>query len=173
MDRRRWIAAAAAVVTCGLAECAERVEGLLELRSLHTGESVRFSIREGEPLAEEVRLRVERVLRDHRSGESHPMDEGLFVQLARLAALAGVEAKYDIISSYRSPATNAKLRERSNGVSSRSLHMEGRAMDVRLQGVETVELATLARGMRAGGVGCYPADRFVHLDTGRVRTWDG
>ena len=143
------------------------------LTALHSGESVRFQVREGVALDTETAARVARVLRDRRSGDAHAMDEALFVQLVRLARAAEVPAEYEIISAYRSPVSNARMHEQSKGVSSRSLHMEGRAMDVRLRGVDTLRLATLARAMGAGGVGYYPGDRFVHVDTGRVRTWDG
>jgi uncharacterized protein YcbK (DUF882 family) len=63
------------------------------------------------------------------------------------------------------------LRTSTSGVAQRSLHMEGRAMDVRLQGVETRKLRQAALGLQAGGVGYYPDSDFVHVDTGRVRTW--
>ncbi len=101
------------------------------------------------------------------------MDARLYDQLADLADAAGVEPHYEIISGYRSPATNAALHERSSGVSSKSLHMQGRAMDVRLRSVETARLNELALAQARGGVGYYPGSRFVHLDTGRVRRWQG
>ena len=148
-------------------------EGELELTSLHTHESVRFLFREGAALDDATAARVAHVLRDHRSSEERDIDPALFAQLVRLAAAAAVPARYEVISAYRAPATNAKLRESSQGVSSRSLHMEGRAIDVRLRDVDALRLATLARALGAGGVGYYPGDRFVHIDTGRPRTWDG
>jgi uncharacterized protein YcbK (DUF882 family) len=83
------------------------------------------------------------------------------------------QPRYEIISGYRSPVTNAALHERSSGVSSKSLHMEGRAIDVRLRGVDCARLNELALAMARGGVGYYASSRFVHLDTGRVRRWTG
>jgi uncharacterized protein YcbK (DUF882 family) len=65
------------------------------------------------------------------------------------------------------------LHERSSGVASRSLHMEGRAIDVRLAHVDCADLAAQALEMKRGGVGYYRASDFVHLDTGRFRTWRG
>jgi uncharacterized protein YcbK (DUF882 family) len=78
-----------------------------------------------------------------------------------------------VISGYRSPASNAKLRARSGGVARRSLHMDGRAIDVRLVGHDLAKLRDAALAMERGGVGFYRASQFVHLDTGRVRTWAG
>ena len=112
-------------------------------------------------------------VRDHRANESAPMDPVLFDQLATLAATAGVAPHYEIISGYRSPTTNARLAEAGRGVAKRSLHMEGRAIDVRLRGVPCDALRDLALGAARGGVGYYQKSDFVHLDTGRVRTWAG
>jgi uncharacterized protein YcbK (DUF882 family) len=78
-----------------------------------------------------------------------------------------------VISGYRSPQTNALLRERSSGVARHSLHLEGRAIDVRLAGSRLRELADRALGLSRGGVGYYDKSDFVHLDTGAFRTWRG
>ena len=88
-------------------------------------------------------------------------------------ALGGsVPLPYHIISGYRGPLTNARLRStRGGGVAKRSLHMEGKAIDVRLPGVPLAELRDAALSLKAGGVGYYPRDQFVHIDTGRVRAW--
>ena len=110
-------------------------------------------------------------MRDHRTGEVLTLDARLFDLLRELAASAGLEPRYQVISGYRSPATNAMLVASSDGVSSRSLHMEGKAIDVRLEGLPLERLRDLALARRAGGVGYYPASDFVHLDVGRVRSW--
>ena len=78
---------------------------------------------------------------------------------------------YQIISGYRSPATNAMLHEQSEGVATHSLHMDGKAIDIRVQGVDLARLRDGAIGLQRGGVGFYPASDFVHVDTGRVRRW--
>ena len=83
----------------------------------------------------------------------------------------GSRGVYEVVSGYRSPTTNAALRSNSSGVARRSLHMEGRAIDVRLSDVETADLREIALGLRRGGVGYYAKSDFVHLDTGRFRTW--
>ena len=80
---------------------------------------------------------------------------------------------FEVISGYRSPATNARLREahENSGVASRSLHMQGMAIDIRLNGRSLSALRDTALSLRAGGVGYYPASDFVHVDVGRIRRW--
>jgi uncharacterized protein YcbK (DUF882 family) len=80
---------------------------------------------------------------------------------------------FSVISGYRSPQTNALLRERSSGVARHSMHLEGRAIDVRIAGVDCARLAGSALDLTRGGVGYYRASDFVHLDTGAFRTWKG
>ncbi|MFO1427215.1 MAG: DUF882 domain-containing protein [Steroidobacteraceae bacterium] len=117
--------------------------------------------------------RLDWLLRDFRANEQTQMDPLLYDQLADLAVAAGVEPRFEVISGYRSPRTNAALAEAGHGVARYSLHMEGRAIDVRLRGVDQRHAARpRARGAR-GGVGYYRDSDFVHVDTGRVRTWTG
>jgi uncharacterized protein YcbK (DUF882 family) len=117
--------------------------------------------------------RLDWLLRDFRTGDVLPLDARLFDLLSSLAQAAGVEPRYQIISAYRTPATNAMLAATSDGVSSKSLHMDGKAMDVRLEGLPLDRLRDLALAKAAGGVGYYPESDFVHLDVGRVRSWSG
>lgn len=177
-NRRRvlqGITASAALLPMGAGALAAPVAArvaTLELTNLHTGECV--TVEGGQERWEEPALQALcGVLRDHRSGEAHPIDTGLYEQLLGLAALARVDARFEIISGYRSPATNAKLHERSSGVAKKSLHMEGRALDIRLRGVGCKRLAELAVSRAQGGVGYYAKSAFVHIDTGRVRYWEG
>jgi len=116
---------------------------------------------------------LQHLLRDHRNNAQHPMDTGLYDLLADLAERAGVDPRFQIISGYRSPQTNAALHEASSGVAVRSMHLEGRAIDVRLRGVSCEKLAQLALAQSQGGVGYYRRSDFVHVDTGRVRSWQG
>ncbi len=91
-----------------------------------------------------------------------------------LYALGGVlpaGAPYQVISGYRSRATNAMLAAASDGVSRNSLHTQGMAIDIRVPGVRLGALRDLAKGLKAGGVGFYPRPDFVHVDVGRVRYW--
>jgi uncharacterized protein YcbK (DUF882 family) len=116
---------------------------------------------------------IEVLLRDFRTGERHPIDPGLMDYLVQVAQTAGVDPKFSVISGYRSPQTNARLHERSAGVARHSLHIEGRAIDVRMAGIDCADLAAHALGLKRGGVGYYRASDFVHLDTGAFRTWRG
>lgn len=140
----------------------------------HTSESLRVVYREGPRYLTDALARIDHVLRDHRTDEVHPIDPALLDQLDRLAAMLGVgKDPYHVISGYRSPRSNAMLASRSGGVAKKSLHMEGRAIDIRIPGVPLARVREAALDMKAGGVGYYPGSDFVHLDTGRVRNWRG
>jgi len=110
-------------------------------------------------------------LRDHRREEIAQIDRSLLDQLHMVQDKLGSKGYYEIISAYRSPLTNKKLQRNTDGVAKRSLHMQGKAIDVRLRGVETKYLRQAALKLKAGGVGYYPDSDFVHLDTGRPRYW--
>jgi uncharacterized protein YcbK (DUF882 family) len=111
-------------------------------------------------------------LRDHYTGAVGVIDPGVFELLHRVQRELGSARAFEVISGYRSPATNSRLREtRGGGVARHSLHMEGRAIDVRLPGVALTDLRDAALSLRLGGVGFYPREQFVHLDTGRLRSW--
>jgi uncharacterized protein YcbK (DUF882 family) len=118
--------------------------------------------------------RLNHLLRDFRTGEKKPIDPKLFDLLHELSMALGTDAPYHIISGYRSPVTNAMLRERGGahtGVASKSLHMVGKAIDIRLPDVKLKTLREAAASLKRGGVGYYPSSNFVHVDTGRVRYW--
>lgn len=117
--------------------------------------------------------RVNRVLRDHRNGAVHTIDPLLLDVLHDVATRCDRDAEFEVISGYRSPASNAAMHARSAGVAAHSLHMEGRAIDVRLVGCELAKLRDCGLALGRGGVGFYRGSGFVHLDTGRVRTWVG
>jgi uncharacterized protein YcbK (DUF882 family) len=117
---------------------------------------------------------LNRFLRDHYSGTVGRMDPQLFDLLhqVRLALGGKSLSAFEVISGYRCPETNDHLRNsRGGGVAKRSLHMEGKAIDVRIPGVPLAELRDAAMSLQAGGVGYYPREQFVHIDTGRVRNW--
>ena len=145
----------------------------LTLKNLHTPEVLEVVYRRGDQYVPEALAQVEVLLRDYRTGDRHPIDPHLLDILCEVAQSIGVDPVFSVISGYRSPQTNALLHERSAGVASHSLHMEGRAIDVRLAGIDCADLADKALGMKRGGVGYYRQSDFVHLDTGRFRTWRG
>lgn len=114
---------------------------------------------------------INRILRDHRTGDVHRMDERLLDLLYLLQAKTGRKNSYHIISGYRSPATNAILSSRSAGVAKRSYHMKGKAIDIRLPGYDLEKLHQVALALKAGGVGYYSSSNFIHVDIGPVRRW--
>jgi len=111
------------------------------------------------------------VLRDFLTNDVGNIDPALLDLLYGLATATGSQRPFQVISGYRSPATSKSLRQRSSGVSSGSLHLRGQAIDIRLAGVPLATLRDAACSMGLGGVGYYAASNFVHVDTGRVRTW--
>ncbi len=111
------------------------------------------------------------LMRDRRANASFDMDTALFDQLLRVQMALGTEEPVHILSGYRTPETNAKLRRRSPGVAKFSLHMEGRAADIYIPGIPVEKLHQAAMDMHAGGVGLYSNSNFVHMDTGTVRHW--
>jgi uncharacterized protein YcbK (DUF882 family) len=137
----------------------------------HTGERLSVEYFDGGGYLRDALTTVDHFLRDFRTGDVHPIDPGLLDLLHRLTHLTGSIRPFQVISGYRSPATNEMLRHRSEGVASGSLHMQGQAIDVRLADVPLAALRDAALATRRGGVGYYPASDFVHVDTGRVRTW--
>jgi uncharacterized protein YcbK (DUF882 family) len=146
----------------------------LWLRNTHTGEELTAVYVNGGQQDAAVLAQLDRLLRDHRSGEVGQVAPPLFDFLYDVAARAGVEPHFEIISAFRSKSSNDYLRRTGGGgVSDKSLHMQGKAIDVRLRGVTIERLRDLALELKRGGVGYYPASRFVHLDTGRVRRWSG
>jgi uncharacterized protein YcbK (DUF882 family) len=142
----------------------------LSLYNLHTGERLTTVYWEKGEYVPSALDQVNYILRDFRQNEIKPIDPTLLDLLVALRDRLQSSANYEVISGYRSPLTNAMLHSRSEGVAAHSLHMEGRAIDINLPGrpLGLVRLAALS--LQRGGVGYYP-DRFVHVDTGRVRRW--
>ncbi|WP_107851394.1 DUF882 domain-containing protein [Oceanimonas marisflavi] len=176
VDRRRFLlgmgglSAAALVARPAEASLSAPVRKL-SLHNLHTGEKVSASFWEEGQYIDDGLASFNRVMRDFRSNEVHDIDPKLFDQLFLLQHRLGKQGEIQIISGYRSPATNAMLRRTSSGVAKKSYHMKGQAIDLRMPGVELSQLRQAARKLAVGGVGYYPSSNFVHLDTGPVRSW--
>jgi len=148
-----------------------RAERVLSFAHTHTGETLTVPyFADGEYLAKGL-ARLEHLLRDHRTGDEHVIEPGLYDLLYDLRLATGTRGPFQVISGYRSPRTNAKLRAAGHGVAKRSLHMDGKAIDVRLADVKTSVLRDAALELQRGGVGYYRQSDFVHVDTGRVRRW--
>jgi uncharacterized protein YcbK (DUF882 family) len=144
----------------------------LRLYHTHTGERIDIVYRKGETFLPEAEEKLDHFLRDHRTGDVKHYDPHVFDILSDLAVAVGHPgAEIQIICGYRSSWSNEFLRTRSSGVAKNSLHMEAHAIDLRIAGVDTITLRNAALALGRGGVGYYPQSGFVHVDTGRVRTW--
>ena len=143
----------------------------LSFYNTHTHERLTVTYKNGDAYVAEAMDKISLILRDHRTGDIHPIDPQLMDFLYDLLTAVGNHGEVHIISGYRSPKTNQKLRGRSKGVAARSLHMKGKALDFRLPGTDTAVLRDTARSMKRGGVGYYRKLDFVQIDTGRVRFW--
>ena len=147
-------------------------ERRLGFYNLHTGEQLSATYWANGSYINDELAAISQVLRDHRTNTVASIDVQLIDQLFALQQYIGHTSHFHIFSGYRSQESNTKLRQvDTRGVAKRSLHMQGRAIDLRLPGVELKTLHKAAIKMRAGGVGYYPASNFIHLDTGRFRTW--
>ena len=143
----------------------------LALLSVHTGERVNVEyFIEGHYEASSLRA-INRVLRDHRNDEVHPIDTRTLNIIHAIRSMSGSHEPIHVVSGYRSPQTNALLRMESSGVAEHSFHMSGQAIDFYLPGRDLRTIRRAALAMRAGGVGYYPYDNFVHVDSGPVRRW--
>ena len=146
-------------------------ERSLSFYNTHTYERLTVIYKKGDVYIQEALDQINTILRDHRTGDIQPIDPKLMDFLYDLLTRVDNHGEVHIISGYRSPDTNKKLRGRSKGVAAGSLHMQGKALDFRLPGTDTAVLRDTARAMKRGGVGYYRKSDFVQIDTGRVRTW--
>ena len=146
---------------------------MLSFFNTHTGERLESAYCCNGQYQPEALARIDFILRDFRTNEVKPIDPQLLDLLHELHGTLGVDQPFHIISGYRSPHTNAMLQGRGgdSGVASGSLHMAGKAIDIRVPGVPLEQLRAAARSLKLGGVGFYPGSNFVHVDTGRVRFW--
>ncbi|WP_417451018.1 DUF882 domain-containing protein [Kordiimonas sp.] len=146
-------------------------ERRLHLRSIHTQEEIDIIFWRDGAYVKTALERLDHFLRDHRSGDVIRMDPELFMLLHRLYDDMDGEGPYEVISAHRSAKTNAMLRGIGRNVAKKSQHVLGKAMDVRLPGTSLKQMRDTALGYGIGGVGFYPGDGFIHVDTGRPRFW--
>jgi len=143
----------------------------LSFFNTHTHESLSAEYCRAGCLIDPSLEKIDYILRDDRVGEIKKINLRLLDLLHTLSRKIAASEPYHVISGYRSPRTNAYLRERGKGVAEHSLHLLGQAIDIRVPGVKLLDLYRTAVSLRGGGVGIYPASDFVHVDVGRVRTW--
>jgi uncharacterized protein YcbK (DUF882 family) len=175
MQRRRVLTGAMGMIGTGLFGHAVRASATaarsLSLLNLHTGETLKSTFFENGGYVPGALAAMDHLLRDFRTGDVHPIAPALLDLVTTLTARLETDQAVHVISGYRSPKTNAALHERSDGVATHSLHMDGMAMDIRIPGVELAHLRDAALSLQSGGVGFYPGSDFVHVDVGRIRRW--
>ncbi|MDZ4321160.1 MAG: YcbK family protein [Phenylobacterium sp.] len=173
LNRRVLLGAALTLPLATPALAANPAPRNVSVLNLHTGERLAATYWEAGAYVKDALAGLAKVLRDHRTGETHDMAPGLLDLVASLQAEFAAQP-VQVISGYRSPRTNEALRQSGGGgVAKRSLHMDGLAMDIRMPGVDLARLRDAAWGLQSGGVGYYPGSDFVHVDVGRVRRWNG
>jgi uncharacterized protein YcbK (DUF882 family) len=146
-------------------------EKSLALYNTHTGEKLKSVYWvEGNYVADSLR-EINYLLRDPRNNEAHDIDTRLLDLVFAIRQEIDAKQPFHVISGYRSADTNAFLRAHSTGVAENSLHLVGKAIDIRLPGRDTRSLQKAAMSLKGGGVGFYPKSDFVHIDIGRVRYW--
>ena len=145
----------------------------LHLYNIHTGETLKSTFYAEGQLIEDSLLEIDRFLRDHRSGDATLISRNLLQDIYQLQAQFQPKQAIEIISAYRSPKTNEYLQSLGRKVAKRSLHMQGKAIDIRIPGTQLKHVRKAALAMKSVGVGYYPRSGFVHLDVGRVRQWAG
>lgn len=179
--RRRFLTSATGGTLLGSFPMISRATSLvsptareLAMDHTHTREKIELTYALGKRYVPQALADLNHFLRDHYSGLIGRMDPGLYDIMHALRTSLRARAPYQIISGYRAPQTNEHLRTtRGGGVARHSLHMDGKAVDLRIPGVPLKELRDAALALKAGGVGYYPGSNFVHVDTGRVRAWQG
>ncbi len=180
VDRRLFLkggltlSAAALISTIGVTPAFAAPKGGrydFSVHNMHTGDTYKGIYRVGNQYLPEAFEEINHALRDHRTGDVFPIDPRVIDIAAAVHKMSGSKKEFQILSGYRSPKTNNKLRGKSTGVAKQSLHMSGQAMDLKLPDVSNSRLRQLAIKLKAGGVGYYPRSGFIHVDSGQFRTW--
>jgi uncharacterized protein YcbK (DUF882 family) len=144
----------------------------LFLYNTHTAERIDIVYRRGDQYVSSALSKLDYFLRDHRTGDIRHFDPRLYDILSDLTSSVGHPgAEIDIVCGYRTPTTNESLRAHTTGVAKNSLHIQAEAIDLRMPGINTLELRQAALNLHRGGVGYYPHSDFIHVDTGRIRQW--
>jgi uncharacterized protein YcbK (DUF882 family) len=143
----------------------------LSFYNTHTNESLEVCYYKNDRYDPYALSQINFILRDHRTGDIRPIARELLDLLTIVASQAKTQNTFHVISGYRSPATNAMLHSMSRGVARKSLHMFGKAIDIRVPNYSTLTLRDLCLSLHQGGVGYYSKSDFLHLDIGPVRYW--
>jgi uncharacterized protein YcbK (DUF882 family) len=175
LKRFRVLAIIPGVLVAVLLLCPEPAvsfdERRLSFYHTHTAKKLNVVYARGGEYVESALEDIESFLSDFRTGDVRTIDPALLDLIYEIRESLGSNGTFEVISAYRSPQTNEMLRDRSSGVAKNSQHTIGKAIDIRLQGIDTAKLRDAAIARQGGGVGYYQESNFVHVDTGRVRRW--
>lgn len=172
LQKSTQIALGLTVVSVPAISCAKALgKRSLSFYHTHTQQALDITYAWGKMYNPKALAQINYYLRDFRTGQKHPIDPKLLDILWAIQGEMGCKGVYEVISGYRSPKTNGQLRQCSYGVAEHSLHMQGKAIDVRFSGIDTDQIHQCAIEMKCGGVGYYAKSDFVHLDSGNYRTW--
>ncbi|MGQ0286302.1 DUF882 domain-containing protein [Pasteurellaceae bacterium 22721_9_1] len=179
-SRRKWLSLGGVVLgttilpNSVLAVVSTPKPRILRLRNINTGETFSSEFSQGKGLSSSMLGKFNWFMRDWHVNRSRNMDPNLFTKLYNIQSKLGLRnTEIQILSGYRTAATNSGLRRRSRGVASNSYHIRGQAVDFRVPGVSLASIRNAAESLNNGGVGYYPVSNFIHVDTGPVRTWRG
>lgn len=143
----------------------------LNLVAVYTGEKFSDVFAEGGRYSDQGLARLNKLLRDYRTGEVKSIDPALFDVLARVQAHVGQPLR--VLSGYRSWQTNHLLYMAGFDVAEHSLHIAAKAVDFMVPGILPAKLGEIARQCGCGGLGVYHQSGFIHVDTGATRNWFG
>jgi len=144
---------------------------VLSLLNVHTGETFEGPYWSGGRFVASGMAEINALLRDFRIDEIHVIDPMVIDFMHSIYQQLDTVEPIQILSGYRSPATNAKLAESESRVAKNSLHMQGKAIDFRVPGSKAKKLQEIALSLKSGGVGYYQKSDFIHIDTGPFRHW--
>lgn len=153
------------------ASARETIGYTVSIKNVHTGEVFSGVYRVGGYYVPRAFRQINHVMRDHRTGDLHPIDPRLVDILSKMQKRCACSDPITVLSGYRSPKTNNMLRSTTRNVARNSYHMRGQAVDIRVPGTAASQVQQVALSLKAGGVGYYPRRSFVHVDTGAIRDW--
>ena len=143
----------------------------LKLHNALTRENVEVEYWVGGEFVPEALKELNHFLRDPHNGKVTEIDPRLYHLIFDIAGKLGAKGIINIMSGYRSPVTNDRLRRRNSAAAKGSFHVKGKAVDIRIPGYSTNAVRRVAVELQQGGVGYYPRSKYVHIDTGPVRSW--
>jgi uncharacterized protein YcbK (DUF882 family) len=174
--RRSFLFFAAAIGTAlmvrpDMSSAAESASRIIALNSCWSDESFVGPFFERGKYLPDALTEINHLFRDRHNNDIRQIDVRLLDLLYAFKERTRYRSSFEVVCGYRSAATNRQLRKKNRHVAKESRHIIGQAVDVRFCGLSLDEAHEVALAMRAGGVGYYPRQNFIHLDVGPVRSW--